>query len=229
MAKSKKNKQDDRNIVAVEEALSKSEQFIEKHQNTIIYTVGIVVLLIAGYIGYTRFILTPREKDAQAELFMAQKYFERGDFELALEGDGEYLGFLDIIADFRMTKSANLSRYYAGLSMLHLGEYEEGVDLLKRFRTNDQMLGAMRYGAIGDAYWELGDLQRASRYYRRAYRYKPNNLTTPVYLLKAGLLFEYRGEYEEAIRLYERIRKEYADTNEGRDIEKYIARARASK
>jgi len=187
MAKSKKTKQDDKNIVAVEEALSKSEQF------------------------------------------MAQNYFERGDFELALEGDVEYLGFLDIMADFRMTKSANLSRYYAGLSMLHLEEYEEGIDLLKRFRTKDQMLGAMRYGAIGDAYWELGDLQRASRYYRRAYRYKPNSLTTPVYLLKAGLLFEHKGEYDEAIRLYERIRKEYADTNEGRDIEKYIARARASK
>ncbi len=229
MAKSKKTKQDDKNIVAVEEALSKSEQFIEKYQNTIIYTVGIIVLLIAGYIGYTRFILTPREKEAQAELFMAQNYFERGDFELALEGDVEYLGFLDIMADFRMTKSANLSRYYAGLSMLHLEEYEEGIDLLKRFRTKDQMLGAMRYGAIGDAYWELGDLQRASRYYRRAYRYKPNSLTTPVYLLKAGLLFEHKGEYDEAIRLYERIRKEYADTNEGRDIEKYIARARASK
>ncbi len=229
MAKSKKTKQDDKNIVAVEEALSKSEQFIEKHQNTIIYTVGVIVLLIAGYIGYTRFILTPREKDAQAELFMAQNYFEGGDFELALEGDGEYLGFLDIMADFRMTKSANLSRYYAGVSLLHLGEWEEGIDLLKKFRTSDQMLGAMRYGAIGDAYWELGDLQRATRYYRKAYRYKPNKLTTPVFLLKAGLLFEHKGEYAEAIRLYERIHTEYADTNEGRDIEKFIARARASK
>jgi tetratricopeptide (TPR) repeat protein len=229
MAKSnkKQSKQDDRNIVAVEEALSKSEQFIERNQNTIIYAVAIVVLLIAGYIGYTRFILGPRERDARAEMFMAEKYFERGDYELALEGDGEYLGFLDIIANFRMTKSANLSRYYAGVSLMRLGEWEEGIDHLRRFRTDDQLLGAMAYGAIGDAYWELENLQDAARYYRKAYQFKPDKLTTPAFLLKAGLLFEHKGEYAEALRLYERIKKEYANTSEGREIEKYIARAKA--
>lgn len=231
MAKSKKTTkaQDDKNIKAVEEALSKSEQFIERHQNSIIYIVAAIVIIISGYIGYTRFILSPRERDAQSEMFMAQKYFERGDFELALEGDGEFLGFLDIMAEFRMTKSANLSRYYAGISMMRLGEWEEGIDLLKRFRTRDQILGSMKYGAIGDAYWELGDLQRAARYYRRAYQYKPDKLTTPAFLLKAGLLFEYKGEYEEAIRLFDRVRKEYPNSNEGREVEKYIARAKASK
>lgn len=231
MAKSKKTqkKKDDRNIVAVEEALSKSEQFIERNQNSIIYGVAVIVILISGYIGYTRFILSPRERTAQTEIFMAEKRFEQGDYETALMGDAEYLGFLDIISDFRMTKTANLARYYAGVSLMRLGDWEEGIDYLKRFRTRDQLLGSMRYGAIGDAYWELGDLPRAARYYRKAYQYKPDNLTTPVFLFKAGQLFEYKGEYNEAIRLYERIRKEYSNSNEGRDIEKFIARAKASK
>lgn len=228
MAKSKKKKDDDKNIVAVEEALSKSEQFIERNQNTIIYSVAIVVLLIAGYIGYTRFILEPREREGLAEMFMAEKYFERGDFEKALEGDGEYPGFLDIIADYRMTKASNLARYYAGVSLISLGEFNEGIDHLKNFRKRDPLLGAMAYGAIGDAYWELGDVQRAARYYRRAYRFEPNELTTPAFLLKAGLLYEYKGEFGEALRRYERIRSDYPNTTEGRDIEKYIARAQAS-
>ncbi len=231
MAKSKKKKnlQEDKNIMAVEEALSKSERFIEKNQNTIIYTIALVVLLVAGYIGYNRFILGPREKEATAEMFMAEKYFSQGEYELALEGDGEYPGFLDIMADYRMTKSANLARYYTGISMMRLGEWEEGVDYLKRFRTRDQLLGAMAYGAIGDAYWETGDLQRALRYYRKAYQYKPNNLTTPAFLFKAGLLYEHKGEYAEAVKLYNRIKKEYGNSNEGREIEKYIARAKAAK
>lgn len=229
MAKSKKTSKakDDKNIKAVEEALGKSEQFIERHQNIIIYTIAAIVLIISGYIGYNSFILAPRESTAQTEMFMAQKFFERGDFELALEGDGEHLGFLDIMAEFRMTKSANLSRFYAGISLMRLGEWEEGIDIMKRFRTRDQILGSMKHGAIGDAYWELGDLQRAARYYRKAYQYKPDKLTTPAYLLKAGLLFEHKGEYEEAIRLFDRIRKEYPNSNEGREIEKYIARAKA--
>ncbi len=229
MAKKKKKKEDDRNIVAVETALSKSEQFIERNQNTIVYTVAIIVILIAGYIGYTRFILEPREKEGLAEMFMAEKYFEQGDFELALEGDGEYPGFLDILSDYRMTKAANLARYYAGISLIMLEEYEEGIEHLDRFRKRDQLLGAMAYGAMGDAYWDMGDLDRAARYYRRAYRYEPNNLTTPVFLLKAGLLYEYTGDYEEALARYRRIDREYPDSNEGRDIEKYIARAKASK
>lgn len=229
MAKSKKKKEEAKNIVAVEEALSKSEQFIERHQNTIIYSVLAVVIIIAGYIGYTRFILEPREREGFEEMFKAEQYFEREDFELALEGDGEYPGFLDIISDYRMTKAANMARYYAGISLIRLGEYEEGIEHLRDFRKRDTFLGAMAYGAIGDAYWELGDEERALRYYRRAYRHEPNNLTTPAFLFKAGLVYESIGRYDEALERYERIRKEFDQSQEARDIEKFIARAEAKK
>ncbi len=229
MAKSKKKQDEDKNIVAVEEALSKSEQFIERHQNTLIYSVLAVVIIIAGYIGYTRFILEPREQEGFEEMYRAEQYFEQEEFELALEGDGEYPGFLDIISDYRMTKTANMARYYAGISLIRLGEFEEGIDYLKDFRKRDTFLGAMAYGAIGDAYWEMGDEERAIRYYRRAYRHEPNNLTTPAFLFKAGQVYESIGEYDEALARYERIRKEYAQSQEARDIEKYIARAEARK
>ncbi len=229
MAKKKKQHDDDKNIVAVEEALGKTEQFIERNQNTIIYSVAIVVLLIAGYIGYTRFILEPREKEAQAEMFKAQRFFEEEAFELALEGDGIYPGFLDIISGYRMTNAANLAKFYAGISLIKTGEHEAGIDFLKDFRSRDQFLGAMAYGAIGDAYWEMDELQQAARYYRRAYRDNPNDLTTPVFLMKAGQLQESMGNYEEAIALYKKILKEYGNTPQGREVEKYIARAQASK
>jgi tetratricopeptide (TPR) repeat protein len=229
MAKKTRKSQDDKNIVAVEEALSRSEQFIERNQNSIIWTVAVIVLIIAGYIGFTRFIITPREKEARAEMFMAEKYFEQNEFELALDGDGVYPGFLDITADYRMTRSANLARYYAGISFLNLGDFEEAIDQLKRFRGRDQILGAMAFGAIGDAHVEMGDFEQASRYYRKAYRFKPNDLTTPLFLFKAGLLFEEMGENSEALRLYERIDREYKTSAEGRNIERYIARARAAK
>ncbi len=227
MAKKTKKKQDDKNIVAVEEALGRSEQFIEHHQNTILWVVAIIVLIIAGYIGYTRFILSPREKEARAEMFMAEKYFDQGEYELALEGDGNYPGFTEIKQTYRMTRAANLARYYAGISLLKLEEYEDAIAQLKRFRGRDQILGAMAYGAIADAYLELEKKDDASHFYRKAYRYKPNNFTTPLFLFKAGLLFEEMGEYGEARRLYERIQTEYKDTTEGRNIDRYIARVKA--
>ncbi|MBW6499249.1 MAG: tetratricopeptide repeat protein [Bacteroidales bacterium] len=229
MSKSKKHPQDEKNILAVEEALSRSEQFIERNQNNIVWAVAIIVLIIAGYIGYTRFILAPREKEARAEMFMAEAYFEQDSLQLALDGDAEYPGFLDIISSYRFTKSANLAHYYAGMSYLKLDNYEDAIKHLKKFRERDQILGAMAFGAIGDAHLELGDQSAAARYYRKAYRYKPNNLTTPLFLFKAGLLFEEMGQPGEALSLYERIRDEYQNSAEGRNIERYIGRTSIQK
>jgi len=225
MAAKSRKKIEDKNIVAVEEALSRTEQFIERHQNTIVWAVGIIVLVIAGYIGYSRFILAPREKEARSEMFRAERYFEKEEFELALEGDGTYPGFLDIITDYRLTRSANLSNYYIGIIYLKQGEYELAIDHLKRFRGRDQILGAMAYGAIGDAYLELDDRNQAARYYRKAYRFKPNDFTTPTFLFKAGLLFEEMDAKKDALALYKRIKNDYSASNEARNIDRYIARA----
>lgn len=226
--KEKKTEQGEKNIVAVEEALSRSEQFIEKNQNILIGVVAVIILLIGGYIGYIRFILEPREQDARAEMFVAEQYFEQDNFRLALDGDGNSLGFLDIISSYRMTRTANLARYYAGVSYLNLGEYDEAIHHLKKFRRRDQLVGAMALGAIGDAYLELDDKNAALRYYTRAANHQPNQLTTPTFLMKAGMLHELKGEHQKALELYTRLRNEYPNTNEGRNIERYIARARSA-
>ncbi|NJK87388.1 MAG: tetratricopeptide repeat protein [Bacteroidales bacterium] len=112
--------------------------------------------------------MAPAEKDAQNEMFMAEKYFEADSFQLALEGDGSYLGFLDIIDEYSVTKSANLSHYYAGISYLHLGEYEDAIKHLKKFNANDVYISTIAIGAIGDAYQELGELDESVSFYLKA-------------------------------------------------------------
>jgi tetratricopeptide (TPR) repeat protein len=226
MKKTKTTDQSEKNIVVVEEALSKSEQFIERNQNILIGVVLAIILIVGGYIAYSRFILEPREQEARAEMFWAERYFEQDSLRLALEGGGGNLGFLDIISDYRMTQSANLARYYAGISLLNLGEYEDAITHLKKFRKRDQMLGAMAYGAIGDAYMQLNDMNNAVKNYRRAAEHKPNQLTTPAFLLKLGMTYEIMGRHDDAIDAYTTIENEYPNTAEGRNIERYIARAR---
>ncbi len=226
MKKDKKNDQSEKNIVAVEEALSKSEQFIERNQNLLIGVVVAIVLIIAGYIGYTRFILEPREQQARSEMFMAEMYFEKDSLRLALEGDGANLGFLDIISDFSMTKTANLARYYAGISFLNLGEYEDAIEHLRKFRKRDQLLGAMAYGAMGDAYLQLDNKSEAAKQYRRAANHQPNPLTSPAFLMKMGMVYELKGEHKSALEAYQTIKTDFPATNEGRNIEKYIARVK---
>jgi tetratricopeptide (TPR) repeat protein len=228
MKKPKTTAPEEKNIVAVEEALSRSEQFIERNQNILIGVVVAIVLIIGGYIGYTRFILEPREQEARSLMFMAEKFFEQDDYRMALEGDGNNLGFLDIIDEYGMTQSANLSRYYAGVSYLNLGEFDQAITHLKKFRKKDQILGAMAYGAIGDAYLELEDMNNATRFYKRAANHEPNLLTSPAFLLKLGMTYELMGNHKDALDAYQRIQNEYRDSNEGRNIERYIARVRVA-
>ena len=49
---------------------------------------------------------------------------------------------------------------------------------------------------------------------------------SPICLKKAGLAYEEKQNYADAIKIYERIRNEYAETTEGREMDKFIARAK---
>ena len=222
MAKKKAQQAD--NLQELESALTKTERFIEENQKPITYAVGAIILVVIAYLSFTRFYLQPRQDEAQSQMFMAENYFERDSFNLAINGDGNYLGFLDIIDDYGMTKSANLAKYYTGISYLHLEQYEDALDYLKGFKTKDLLLGPISEGARGDAKLELGDMEGALKHYENAYLMNDNELTTPVYMLKAARLLETMDELEDALVLYQEIKDKYPETTEGQNVDKYIAR-----
>ena len=211
-------------IVAVEEAFSKTEQFIEKNQKIILIVVGVLIVIVLGYFGFKRLYIAPREKEAQTQMFMAEKYFEMDSLTKALKGDGNYLGFLDIIDQYKFTKSANLSHYYAGICYLKKGEFQNAIDQLDDFSANDELVEPMALGAKGDAYMELNNTDKAIALYLKAAEKRKNDLTTPVFLMKAGMACELAGKNDEALKAYMRIKTEFTRTNEGREIDKYIAR-----
>ena len=163
------------------------------------------------------------ETNSDSYYFMAESYFEKDSFNLAINGDGNYLGFLDIIDEYGVTKAANLAKYYTGISYLHLEQYEEAIDYLNGFETEDLLLAPITVGAKGDAYAELGEKDKALAAYKKAYAYE-NELTTTIYLMKAGKLLESDGKLAEALQLYKKVKNEYPESTEGASIDKYIAR-----
>ncbi len=221
----KKSTRAEENIQAVEEALSKTEQFIEDNQKPIITVVAIIVVVILAYFGFQRFYLAPKEKTAQQEIFMAEKYFEQDSLNLALNGDGINPGFLDIIDNYSFTKTADLAHYYAGVIYMKQGDYETAIDYLNNFDADDPILQPMALGAIGDCLMAQGDNEAAARKYLDAANYNDNEFTTPTFLMKAGWAYEMAGNYSEAISAYKKIKEDYPRSTEAREIEKYIARA----
>lgn len=223
---SKKDIKEESNLEGVENVLTNTEQFIEDNQKTLTYIVGVIVLVVSAYLGFQKFYIAPLETEAQSSMFVAEQYFQKDSFNLAINGDGNNWGFLDIISDYGMTKSANLAKYYTGISYLHLGEYNEAINYLKKFSSDDLMVSTVAIGAIGDAYAELDDYGKAISQYEKAAANNPNDFTTPVYLSKAALLYEQEGNYKKAIAIYEDLKANYANSQEGRNADKYIARAK---
>jgi len=175
-----------------------------------------------------RFYSLPREAKAKEQIFVAEQYFEKDSFNLAINGDGNYPGFLDIIADYGGTKAGKLAKYYTGISNLHLGNYQEAIDYLEKFSTDDLLLAPVALGATGDAYSELGNKEKAVKLYMEAAELNPNKFTSPVYFLKAGIIYEAIGNKEKALAVYKIIKEKYAESSEGRTIDKYIARLTAN-
>jgi tetratricopeptide (TPR) repeat protein len=222
MADKKIDKTEQR-IEAVEEAFSRTEQFIEKNQKIIVIVVAAVIVIVLGFFGFKRFYLAPKEKDAQSQMFMAEKYFEQDSLKKALNGDGQYLGFLGIIDEFGITESANLSHYYAGICYLKMGQFEEAIKHLDEFSAGDQLVAPMAKGAMGDAYMELKQTEKAADYYLEAADLRKNEFTSPMFLMKAAWAHEVLGNFDKALTYYKRIKEEFPRSNEGREIDKYIA------
>lgn len=213
------------NIEQVGNVLTKTEQFIENNQKILVAAVIGIIVVVGGYLGYKKLYLAPLENEAHQEMFMAEQYFAKDSFNLALNGDNLNAGFLKITEEYSSTSAGNLASYYAGICYLNLGKFEQAVEYLEDFSTEDKLLFPVSQGATGDAYLELGNLDEALSFYRKAADKMPNDFTTPIYLMKAGFVLEKLNRWEEALSTYKRIEKEYNRTNEGRKIEKYITRA----
>ena len=187
-----------------------------------------LAVAILAFFGVKKYYFEPREKEAQAAIYHAEQYFENDNFATALNGDGNYLGFVDVINDFGGTKTANLAKYYAGICCLNTGDFNQAVDYLKSFKGKDVLVSSMALGAMADAYMELDKVAEAAATYVKAANESANTLTSPMYLLRAGMAYEMIGDYQQALNAYNEIKKEYPSSNEGFSIEKNIARATAA-
>lgn len=221
------SKKDEEVIVDVEGLYSKSEKWIEQNRQSVYIAIAAVVVVVAGYFYYTRSVLAPMQEEAQLEMFQAQHYFEQDSLQLAMYGDAQgHLGFEQIADDYSSTPVGDLANYYMGVSLLRSGDYQLAIDYLESYSGSDPLVAPNAIGNIGDAYVELGDLDQAKASYLKAARSGDNDLITPRYLMKAGMVAEELGNYEEALNLYTELSEEYSATTEGRNAKKYMARVK---
>lgn len=197
--------------------------FMERYSKTITGVVAGILVLVALYMVYSYLYKQPLEKEAAESLFQAQAQFERDSFALALTNPGSgYQGFLDISDRYSSTKAGNLANYYAGISYLHLGEYEAALDHLKDFSPTGDITPTMKQGAMGDAYSELDNYDEAIKRYKRAASFK-NEYLAPFYLLKKGRLEMALERYDASLKTFQELKADYPQSTFASSAEKYIS------
>ncbi len=222
----KKNKEDNpTGLKNVEHTLTTTEQYLEENYKKLLVILGVAAVLV-GIFWLGRLWLNKRNDEAQSQMYQAQRWLEKDSLKLALNGDGNYLGFLDIQKNYKMTRAANLAKYCAGICYLHLGDYQNAIESLAKYSIKDKLIGSVATGAIGDAYVESGDLDKGLTKYIEAADMAKNSFNTPLYLMKAAQINELQKKFTEALKIYERIKNEYPESTEGTSIDKYIARVK---
>jgi tetratricopeptide (TPR) repeat protein len=210
--------------------------YYEQNKKVVNYVGGGLLVVIAAFLYFKLSWLPEKEAEATNELFWPQTYFEKDSFNLALNGgamvmspDGQkqMLGFAAIADEYGITQSGNLANFYAGICCLQMHRYEEAIEYLKKFNGGDNVATPLALGAMGDANMELNRYEDAIRYYLKAADKRKNDFTSPYFLKKAGLARELSSDFQGAVDAYERIRREFPTTTEGRDVERDIARAKA--
>ncbi|MBR6291551.1 MAG: tetratricopeptide repeat protein [Bacteroidales bacterium] len=209
--------------------ITRSEEFIQKNQKTLITAIIVVLVVILAIFGLRRWYFQPREDRAASEMFAAEQWFGQGDFQKALDGDDNFRGFNNIAGSYKGTKAGNLARYYAGICNLRLGNFEEAANWLKKYNGKDTFTRPLAKIALGDAEMELGNTKAAVDNYVKAAEMEDNFVTTPTALFKAGMGYMMLNNNQKALECFKKVKNNYPESTEWGEIDKYIQLASTTK
>ena len=221
MAKEIKNEQAE----AVVEAVSKTERFFQENGKRLAIISAVFVALCVVVFCWFKFAYQPKVAEAQGQMAIAEQNFRAGNYEVALNGDGNALGFVQVMDEYGK-KAGKAVYFYAGVCELQLGEWEQAIKYLEAYKGKDTILAARATACIGDAYVALEDYSKALGYFEKAAA-NADNMFAAGYLLRAGIVAEKLGENAKALSFYKKIKDQYPQSMEAYDVDKYIGRIEA--
>ena len=196
----------------------------EKNKTMISYVLTAVIVIVGGYLAYTKLYKGPAEEKAFTQLAIPQMYYQADSMNLALNGDGGHPGFVKIEKNYSGTAAGNLALYYEGVAYLKTGEFKKAIKALSEFDGKGTVLATQAYGMLGMAYMETQDKKNAIESFKKATANKEDGLVTPMYLYQLGLAYEADGKTAEAKETFKRIRDEYPRSANARDMDKELAK-----
>lgn len=214
---------------ALGEAVSKTEKFFEANGKKVVAAIVALAVCAVAILGYKTLVVAPKAAEASDMLLEAQQRFDSQapDYELALNGDAEGAGFLEVADSYGSTPSGNLAAHYAGICYLHMGDFDSAASYLAKYDAvkgiPGSIINAQNLGLQGDIAVEKDDYKAAINFYNKAVAASENSTTAPTFLQKAALASVAAGNKAEALAIFETISEKYPASVEARNVEKFKA------
>jgi tetratricopeptide (TPR) repeat protein len=205
--------------------IAHAKDFWTRYNKPIMIVSVLLILGIGGWYGYKQFIKEPKEKKAADAMFRAEEYYRTDSISLALNGDGQYDGFLRVIDKYGSTKAGNLAHFYAGEIYLRMGDNENAIKHLKKFETSSKPVQARAYKLLADAYADQGKNSDALSNYKKAARhFEEDEANSAEYLFYAAYFADrVVKDQKEAIALYKEIKEKFPRSQQAFDADSYLA------
>lgn len=208
------------------EMYTRSELFFEKNKKPVMIAVGALLLIVLGVLGFRKFVSEPKAKAAEEAIWKAQYYFENDSLDKAMNGDGNYLGFAQVADEYGSTPAGKLAKYYLGVCYHQQGDFEKALEYYKQADPEDDVLRVMATGNQGDALVDLGRADEAAEKFMKAADMVNSDFTTPMYLMKAGIVYQQKSDWKNAAKCFGRIVADYPTSPDLNTAKKYAARAK---
>jgi len=208
------------------EIYTKTELFFDKNKKLVTGAVVAVLVLVGGTLGYKKYVAEPKAAEAQNAIWKAQYWFEIDSLDLAINGDGgSYYGFQHVADNYGSTPAGEAANFYLGVCYHQKGEWETALNYYKEADLDDEVLSVMAVGNQGDVLTELGRTDEAIGQFEKAANMVKSDYTTPMFLMKAGILYRQKNDHKNAAKCFGRIATDFPTSPDVQQAKKYAAYA----
>ncbi len=195
---------------------------VQQHKNNILIAGGVLLVAILYFAFFSG--SSPEKEDAAGNaMFMAVRYYENDSLNLALNGDGNNPGLLDLANEYSGTRAGNLCNFYIGAIYLRQGNAAEALNFFDAVKKEENFIAAAAYSAMASITEDQGDMSGAAALYEKASALRKNEYTTPFFLQQAARCYLQAEDKSAALSVFKRIKEEYPNSQEGQQVNKYIA------
>ncbi len=216
----KKNIKEDK-LVAL---YSKTLQYFEVYKNQVYAAAAVIVILIAAIVYFAGQSKT-KQIEATAALSKASQQYHSSNFNAVIQGSNvPGIPSLAEVADkYSGTEAGEIARIFLANSYFYTGDVENALKHYKKYSGSNKLYKASSLAGMAACYEANGEFEKAAKYFRDAANTYSNNVLNSQYLLSSAINYIKTNDYKSAKSLLETLKDQYAQSQEARDADRYLA------